>query len=180
MTRRWWTVGAVVAVAAGTVGAFAVSWTPAIGDGLKPLVVVRKDAMPAWSLRAAVVDQALVEGNLSRAIYEWREAYHAAIGSRRWDALVTVGDAALRVEAAGGLATGFRAKAREAYLEALFRARGQRSAEGILRASEAFERLGDREMAAQARHAARQIAERDSRAAGRVETRPIDVAGGGE
>ena len=182
MKRRWWTVGVVAAVAAvgaGTVGAIGASWTPEILGGLKRVVLVRPDAEPAWSQRVVLVDQALAEGNLSRAIYEWREAYHAAIGSRRWDALVAVGDAAVRIDVTGGLATRFRAEARHAYLEALFRARGQGSAEGVLRAANAFERLGDREAAAQAWHTARQIAGRDPRAPG-LEARPIAVVGPGE
>ena len=92
---------------------------------------------------------------MSRAIHAWRDAYGEALGSRRWEAMAAVGDAALRVDALAGLParhpTGFRAEARQAYLKALFRARDAGSVEGVERIADAFASLGDIQMAARAR-----------------------------
>jgi hypothetical protein len=104
--------------------------------------------------RLAAVDEALARGDVTQAIYRWRDAYGAALRSRRWDAMVAVGDAARRIDALArpdGVPSGFRAEARQAYLQALFRARAAASPEGLARAAEAFAALGDAEMAAQAR-----------------------------
>ena len=65
-----------------------------------------------------------------------------------------VGDQAVRIAEAAGGSTHFRAEARQAYLNALFRARAQRAVEGMHRAAAAFERLGDSEMAQGARRLA--------------------------
>jgi hypothetical protein len=59
-----------------------------------------------------------------------------------WQILVQAGDAA-RVR-------GDAPAARRAYLGALFRARGERSTVGVLRAAEGFKALGDREVVEQA------------------------------
>lgn len=104
-----------------------------------------------WERRLARVDRALVEENASGAIYEWREAYGAALRSRRWEALAAVGDAGARLEAMMGSTGRHRAEARQAYLAALFRARAAGSAEGMRRAAGGFEALGDQEAADLAR-----------------------------
>jgi hypothetical protein len=105
--------------------------------------------------RLAVLDEAIAHKEVSRAIHEWRDAYGVALGSRRWEAMVEMGDAALRIDKLAGRAarypTGFRAEARQAYLRALFLARSAGSTEGIERVAEAFAALGDAEMAARAR-----------------------------
>jgi hypothetical protein len=105
--------------------------------------------------RLAAIDEALARNDTGRAIREWRDAYGVALGTRRWDAMAAVGDAAVRIDTRvarppGGY-TGFRAEARQAYLLALFRARDTRSPEGIARVADAFAALGDDEMAARAR-----------------------------
>jgi hypothetical protein len=103
----------------------------------------------------AKVDEALGRKDFSKAIFEWRDAYGLALGSRRWEAMVEVGDAAVRIDKLTGLPSGyptaFRAEARQAYLRALFQARSARSQDGIQRVAQAFEALGDREMAMRAR-----------------------------
>jgi len=77
------------------------------------------------------------------------DAYVAALASRRWDGMVAVGDAYLRLGAATSHESASRAKARQAYLTAFFRARNEESTDGVLRATEAFADLGDRAVAAQ-------------------------------
>lgn len=107
------------------------------------------------SQRLAQMDEALGRKELSRAIYDWHDAYGLALGSRRWEAMLSVGDAALRIDAVASKPVGhpgrFQAEARQAYLRALFQARGARSQDGIDRVAHAFAALGDTEMATRAR-----------------------------
>jgi hypothetical protein len=109
----------------------------------------------ALAERLAALDAALARQDVSRAIYEWRDAYGLALRSRGWDTMAAVGDAAVRVDAAmGGPAghpTGFRAEARRAYVHALLRAQRDRSREGVNQIADAFEALGDAGIAAKAR-----------------------------
>lgn len=101
------------------------------------------------------VNEALARKDVTRAVFEWRDAYGVALGSRRWESMLEVGDAAVRIDTLAGFPSGhptaFRAEARQAYLRALFQARSAGSQEGIQRVAQAFEALGDREMAARAR-----------------------------
>jgi hypothetical protein len=107
------------------------------------------------SRRLAAVDAAVAAQDPTRAIYEWRDAYGLALGTRQWEALVSVGDAALRIDALAGLPsrqpTGFRAEARQAYLLALFQARDAGARDGVERVAGIFAALGDVEMAGRAR-----------------------------
>jgi hypothetical protein len=114
-------------------------------------VLVQDDRVASLSQRLASLDAAIADGDRSRAIYEWRDAYALAFGTRQWAPMATVGDAALRIDSQTGDPTGFRAEARQAYLLALFRARDARTAEGVARVAEAFDALGDAEAAARAR-----------------------------
>lgn len=102
-----------------------------------------------WTAHLRRVGDALAQRNLSAADLAWRDAYVAALVSRRWEALVEVGDAYLRI---GEVARGRKAaeaRARSIYLDALFRARQQGSLDGALRVAEAFAMLGDHEVALQ-------------------------------
>ena len=103
----------------------------------------------------AAVDAAIARKDLGRAVLEWRDAYGLALGSRRWEAMADVGDAAVRIDALAsrpvGQPTAFRAEARQAYLRALFEARRTKSQTGISRIADAFAALGDVEMAERAR-----------------------------
>ena len=168
MKKRWWMAGAVVTVAVGAVMTLGATGRYGVTESAKRVVAAPQDREPAWAQRLALVEQALVDRNLSRATYEWREAYHAAIGSRQWEALVAVGEAAIQIDAAAGAAR-FHPVARQVYLDALLRARAQGSTEGVLRAVEAFERLGDQKVVEIGRRIARQIAERERPAPGRVD-----------
>ena len=104
-----------------------------------------------WRVRVAEVDRALLWGDRGLAIRHWRDAYGAALATRRSDAMAAVGDAALRLSAAGPQDARFRAEARHAYLVALFRARAERSPAGVERVARAFEALGDHDAATHAR-----------------------------
>ena len=123
------------------------------GPSLAPLTLpMLERALPA---RLAAIDEALARRDMTRAAFEWRDAYGIALRSRRWDAMASVGDAAVRID---GIArqpadhpTGFRAEARQAYLRALVDARAARSREGIERVADAFAALGDAEMAGRVR-----------------------------
>ena len=128
----------------------------------------RADAVEArWTGHIRAVDEAIAAGDTARAAREWRDAWGAALASRRWAAFLTLGDAALRVGEMGSPRGNGRPDARHAYHTALFRAYGERSAEGVLRSAEAMAMMGDREMADGALELARKLA----RTTGDSETR---------
>ncbi len=103
-----------------------------------------------WTPYLEKVDDALVRTDARAAEVAWHEAYLAALGSRRWEGMVEIGDASLRIGEVGGARKAAESRARQAYLAALFRARNQDSLDGLLRAAEAFAALGDREAVHQA------------------------------
>jgi hypothetical protein len=104
-----------------------------------------------------MIDEALAAGTMSQAFYEWHEAHGHAFRSGRWEALVAVGDAAARIDAAAGAAAGFRADARRVYMAALVLARAEQSGVGVRRVAEALGALGDQALAAHARRAAQDL-----------------------
>jgi len=109
----------------------------------------------ALAERLAALDAALASQNLSRAVYEWRDAYGLALRARGWESMAAVGDAAVRVDtvmgAPAGRFLGFRAEARRAYIHALLRAQREQSREGVNHVADGFISLGDTDMAAGAR-----------------------------
>jgi len=109
----------------------------------------------ALAERLAALDAALARQDLSRAVYEWQDAYGLALRSRGWDTMAAVGDAAVRVDALmggpGDPAVGFRTEARRAYIHALVRAQRDRSREGVNHIADGLATLGDVAMAARAR-----------------------------
>lgn len=115
------------------------------------------DPQAPWAYRLTLVDHALSAGTMSQAFYEWHEAHGEAFRSGRWEALLAVGDAAARIDAATGSAVDFRADARRVYLAALVRARAEYSAVGVRRIAEAFARLGDHELAERAYRVAQDL-----------------------
>ena len=117
----------------------------------------------------ARIDTALASHDLRTARDVVRDAYAAAVTSRRWEPLLRVGDAQRRVEEASGYPTLGKANARANYLSALFRARDQRSLDGVLQAADAFSRLGDASVVRQALVVARDVAGRDPVAHARVD-----------
>jgi hypothetical protein len=111
-----------------------------------------------WHLHLQKLERALATKDVSAAEVAWQEAYLEAIGSRRWEGLIEVGDAYLRIAELTGGRRNAQSKARRLYLAALFRARNQESWDGIARATEAFAVLGDREMAEQGIRMAERLA----------------------
>lgn len=111
-----------------------------------------------WARALGEVDGALARKNVSAAELAWHHAYGAALRSRRWEGLVEVGDAYLKIGRAAGRPRAWEAKARRIYLAALFRARQQGSLDGVLRTTEAFAALGDHEVVRQGLRIAERMA----------------------
>src|SRR5262249_56465791 len=80
------------------------------------------------------------EGHPDMAIRALHDAYGAALQSRRWQAMIAVGDAFMVVDRAPGNAAGARIDARPADLTALIRARRPPSVEGAPAHPEGLER----------------------------------------
>jgi hypothetical protein len=147
LKRTRWGIGvagaAVLALGLGVTGV----------RGLDRVAFVERESTPAWAQRIALVDDAIERSQMSRAIYEWREAYGAANRSGGSEGLIAVGDRAVRLaELSSG--SGFLTEARSIYMHAAFRARAERSRDAILRIVDAFEKLGDAEHAGQVRRIA--------------------------
>jgi hypothetical protein len=100
----------------------------------------------SWASLLTAFDEALARGDANAALRTWSEAHSAALRARHWEGLLAVGEARLRVDQAGPEKATV-AKTREAYLAALFRARQEGSLEGVIRVAEAFDALGDVEVA---------------------------------
>lgn len=98
-----------------------------------------------WTIHIRKAEEALAGKNVRAAEQSWHEAYRAALSSKRWEGMVAVGDASRRIAEVAGAREAYVPRARQLYLSALERARQQRSVDGVLRAAEAFDALGDRE-----------------------------------
>lgn len=118
------------------------------------------EAQLAWQGRLLKVEQAMAVGNYVTAELLWREAYAAALKSRHWEGVVAAGDTYRALGARAGFRGAAVAKARQAYLTALFRARGEGSLAGVLITAERFAELGDREVVEQCIRVARKVAAR--------------------
>jgi hypothetical protein len=103
---------------------------------------------PAWRRHLQRMNEALARRDVSRASSAWHDAYGAALASRRWEALLSVGDAHLALGTVRGDRKSSEPRARDAYLHAFFRARTAGSLEGILQSADAFAALGDRDVSA--------------------------------
>jgi hypothetical protein len=130
-------------------------------EGLSAVKRLPRPAPPAprvatpWATSLAAVDEALARGDVRGALRAWQPAHGAALGHRRWDGLLEVGEARLRIERAAGVVRDGsvrdgKEQARLLYLMALFRARDAGSVDGVLRVATAFATLGDREVAERA------------------------------
>jgi hypothetical protein len=150
--RTRWVLGLTGAVALGAIGTFGVSASGR--SAIARAVFVQPESTPAWVQRVALVDEALGRAELSRAIYEWREAYGAALASTRPDALIAVGDRGMRIAELTGGSDHFRAEVGDIYMHAARRASAGGSRDTILGIAERFERLGDAKRAEQARRIA--------------------------
>jgi hypothetical protein len=97
--------------------------------------------------RITAIGEAVQRGDLAAARAAWDDAYRSLRRTRDWQSMAALGDAALEVASASGARQPWDADARQAYLGALFRARAEASLDGILRATDAFATLGDRDIA---------------------------------
>src|SRR5215472_17460753 len=77
-----------------------------------------------------------------------RHAMEAALARGSWQAFLAAGDGALRLGEATQGRDAAEPDGRRLFLAALFLARSQHSLDGVLRATEAFVRLGDHEVVA--------------------------------
>jgi len=122
----------------------------------------------AWKPYVSEVDAAIARGDVNGATRAWYDARTVAARSGRWPALVETADAYRRLAPVAGVRDGGASVARELYLEALFRARAAKSLAGVVRATEGFESLGDRDVVAQGLRVARGVAARDADGAARA------------
>ena len=130
-----------------------------------------------WISPLRDMDDALAHGD-STATTARHKADLAALASPAWEGFLAVGDGALRLGEARGAGSGMEHEARRAYLSAMVRARNAHSLEGTLRVTDAFARLGDRDMVEQGAHFARELAGRDDKAIDRVDEFVQRWAGG--
>ncbi len=128
------------------------------------------DSTAPWALHLRQAEEALAQRNLGAARYAWQEAYGVALRSRRWEGLIEVGGAWLRIAEAAGSGKAAVPTARRLYATAFFLARGERSPEGVLVTADAFARLGDYEVAETCLRVAEGIARQtqDTEMSGRV------------
>ena len=98
---------------------------------------------PLLTYHLAAMDDALARGDAGAAVRARHAAYAIALDSRRWEDLLAVGDATARLAELPDQRSAMLPEARRAYLGALFRARDQRSPEGVAEVAEAFVVLGD-------------------------------------
>jgi hypothetical protein len=117
-----------------------------------------------WAGHIARLDEALARNDVRTAEQAWRDAHVEVLRTRRWEGMMALGDAHLRLGEVTGSLSGARAQARQAYLAALLRARNEGSPAGVLAAAEAFGGLGDRDVVDQAlRIASDLVARADAR-----------------
>jgi hypothetical protein len=125
-------------------------------------------ATAPWVTPLQDMDRALERRDLASAMTARHKAHLAALGSRSWAGFLAVGDAAFRLGDAAGDRRSMEPEARRAYVSALTHARAQRSLDGVLRATEAFALLGDRDMVGEGIRIARELAGSDGEAQARV------------
>ena len=127
------------------------------------------DAEVPWADAIKRTNSDLQRGDVSGAVRGWHDAHLAALASRRWEGMIEVGDAALRMAAIAPPRRSWEPRAREAYMAALFRARSERSVDGVLRATEGFGTLNDRHVVDMGVQMARVVAGYDAQTVARVE-----------
>src|SRR2546422_10406583 len=90
------------------------------------------EALGPWTAHIQAMNLALSENDPGESVRAWRQAYSSALSHPGWLGLLTVAAASLRLGAFPGLARGAAGRARESYWIAFFRARQQRSHNGVL------------------------------------------------
>src|SRR5262250_2490074 len=121
----------------------------------------------SWSTSLREMDAAIAR-DLMAAANSRHQVYRAAIAERSWEAFLAAGDGSLRLGAATQSRALAEPEARRFYVAALFRARSGYSLDGVLRATEAFLRLGDHDVVAQGLSIARELAGSDPESQARV------------
>ena len=116
------------------------------------------EAQLSWQARLLRVEQAMADADYVRAELLWRDAYAAALKSRHWEGMVAVADTYRALGARAGFPAPAVAKARQAYLAALFRARSEGSLAGVLITADRFAELRDREVVEQCIRVAKKVA----------------------
>src|SRR5436190_149696 len=111
--------------------------------GLDRLGFAQRDSGHAWAQRIGLVDDAIERSEMSRAIYEWREAYGAANRSGSSEGLIAVGDRAVRLAELSRGSGYFLTEARSIYMHAAFPTRTERSRYTTLRIGDMFDKPGD-------------------------------------
>ena len=162
----------------------ALSIVVAFGRGPRLLTVGIPERGTQWTVHIQKMDEALARKSVRAAERAWQEALGEALRSPRWEAMLEVGDASLRIGNGAGFQAAALPRARQAYLAAFFRARQQGSLDGMLKVAEAFASLGDREVVQQCLAAAEILAAEasDPRAQQRVRAlrdRLVSPVGGG-
>jgi hypothetical protein len=105
------------------IGVAALAVLPAVAvTQARQASVPRASGDVPWRTHVRVVDEALGRGDVSAATRHWQDAYAVALASRRWDAMLEVGDAFVRIGRASGTPSAAKPNARQAYLVALTRA----------------------------------------------------------
>jgi hypothetical protein len=122
-----------------------------------------------WIFPLRDMDGALARGDFSAATIARHKANLAVLANPCWEGFLAVGDGALRLGEAKQVRRATEPEARRAYLSAMVRARKARSLEGALRVTDAFARLGDRDMVDQGVRIAHELAGHDEMAMGRVD-----------
>lgn len=115
-------------------------------EDIEDIEMVSESNAP-WTPHLELMDRAVATRDPDAAIRAWRDAYAAALGSGGWQGLVEVASACVKIGEIPGFRKACEAKARQTYWTALFRARQERSLEGIYQVAAAFETLGARAMA---------------------------------
>jgi hypothetical protein len=93
--------------------------------------VVRGRQPPPWAGPLETANIALARGDVSGAVAAWHEGYGVALRTRTWQGLVETAEAYLQIAEAGSFRASARPMARQIYLNALTRAKAQRSVEGL-------------------------------------------------
>jgi len=117
--------------------------------------------------RITAIGEAVQRGDLAAARAAWHDAYRSLRRTRDWQGMAALGDTALGIAGASGARQPWEGDARQAYLGALFRARAEASLDGVLRATDAFATLGDRDVAEEGLRIAESIALRTGTAEAR-------------
>ncbi len=157
---RWAIVGSGLGLCVLGLGFAQRSEDPLVTPG-RDTQMGRDPSEAPWTAPIERLDDALATKDISAAVIAWRDAYSAALGSRQWEGMIAVGDAALRMGDVEGSRLTAESTAGQSYLSALFRARRQGSLDGALRTAEAFAALGDRVGVPQALSIAEELSARD-------------------